>query len=125
MQRQARVFQRQPVDREGGVEAPHVIRGCAEQDLRMSCLVAELGEGGVARSNAGRDQFLMSESPLGRSQRGHGRLRNAYLRIEGRKAHEGGAHQQADRGDQRDEQKTAENQSLVETRAWVETDAIP
>jgi len=112
---QARVFLHEAVDGKRGVEAADVICSGPEKDLGVAGLVAELGEGGVAGRDAGGDQFLMSESALGRSKRGYGGFGNVDLRIQRRQAHEGGAHQQADRGDQRDEQKTAEDQSLVET----------
>ena len=58
----------------------------------------------------------MGDRALCRCERGDGGFRDAHLGIESREAHERGAHQQADRGDQRDEQNTAENQPLVEAQ---------
>ena len=121
----ARVRLGEPADGKGGVEAADIVRGGAEEDLGVAGLVAEFGEGGVAGGKAGGDQLLMRESALGRGQRGDGGFRDAHLRIEGGEAHEGGAHQQADGGDQRDEQKTAENQSLVETQHVRDGRRIP
>jgi len=56
------------------------------------------------------------KGPLGRGKGGDGGFSDADLSIERGKADEGGAHQQADRGDQRDEEKTAENESLIKTQ---------
>ncbi len=70
----------------------------------------------VTGGDAGDDQLFMGHGGAGGGQRGNGGFRNVHLGVERAEADEGGAHQQADRGDQRDEQKAAENQPLIKAQ---------
>jgi hypothetical protein len=124
MLEQPLVFVSEMVDGERGVEAANVFNSDAEQALGVASLVAELREAGVAGGDASGDQFLVSDGSLSRSQGSNGGFSDADLSIERGEADEAGAHQQADRGDQRDEEEAAENESLIETQHSRESEKV-
>ena len=101
---------------DGRVEAADVVGGSAEVNLGALRLIAKLAEGGVAADDACGDQLLVGHGGASGGNRGHGRFGNMDLFVERGEADEGGAHQQADGGDQRNEENAAENQPLVEAQ---------
>ncbi len=113
---QARVAALELIDRNGGIEGGDVGGGGAKEPLGAGGLFAQFGDGGVAGGDAGGDELFMGQRALGGGEGGNSGLGDAHLGVERGEMEERSAHQHADRGDQRDEQKAAENESLIETQ---------
>ena len=105
-----------PLEGKARIEIARIFHGSAKKNLRVASLLAKIGQRCVAGRNAGSNQLLVGHSALGRRQRCYGRFRHAHLRIQSRKMHKRRAYQHADRGNQRDQKDTSENESLIKAQ---------